>query len=389
MHLVEVKPGDKKLEESFLKVPFLIYKNDPNWIRPLDKDIESVFDPASNPAFKNGEVIRWVLFDDFGKAIGRVAAFINKDAIANMNEPAGGMGFFECINDKAAAFILFDACADWLRSKGVHIMDGPVNFGERDRFWGLLVEGFGPASYMENYNPPYYRNFFEDYGFRLYFEQNTYLIDKYKVQAPRLDKISKWVARKPNIRFEHITKKDLSKYIDDFVYIYNQSWGGFENFKPVTSADIDAVFKSMKPIMIPEFIWFGYVDDEPAGFNVFIPEVNQIFKYVNGKLDLLGKLKFAWHQLIRSNHKVKGLVFGILPKYQNLGIDAVLSYYFYLELMKKDQYRDVGISWIGGFNPKMNSLIEALSGVVDKVHYTYRKMLDDSIAFKPYGIGNK
>jgi len=389
VQLVEVKRGDKKLEKSFLEVPLFIYKNDPNWIRPLDKDIQCVFDPKGNPAFKNGEVVRWILLDGTGKAIGRVAAFISRDAIAGMDGPAGGMGFFESINDKAAAFTLFDACADWLRSKNIHIMDGPINFGERDRFWGLLVEGFGSPSYMENYNPPYYRILFEDYGFRLYFEQNTYLIDKYKVKAPRLDKISKWVTRKPNIRFEHITKKDLPKYIDDFVYIYNQSWSGFENFKPVTSEDIDAVFKSMKPIMIPEFIWFGYVDDEPAGFNVFIPEVNQVFKYVNGKLDLLGKLRFAWHQLIRSNHKVKGLVFGILPKYQNLGIDAVLSYYFYLELMKKNQYKDVGISWIGGFNPKMNSLIEALSGVVDKVHYTYRKMLDDSIEFKQYGIGNK
>jgi hypothetical protein len=195
------------------------------------------------------------------------------------------------------------------------------------------------------------------------------------------------VTRKPGIRFEHITKKDLPKYIDDFVYIYNQSWSGFENFKPVTAQEVTNIFKSMLPIMIPEFIWFGYVDNEPAGFNVFIPEVNQVFKYVNGKLDLLGKLKFGWHQLIKSNHKVKGLVFGILPKYQNLGIDAVLSYYFYLELMKKDQFRDVGISWIGGFNPKMNSLIEVLSGKVDKVHYTYRKMLDDSLVFKPYSIG--
>jgi len=387
MRLVEINEEDVNFKNQFIKVPVVLYKNDPNWIRPLDKDIEAVFDPEQNHAFNNGKLIRWILKDDAGKLIGRVAAFINYDLVNTMDEPAGAMGFFECINDQKAALKLFEACADWLKQNGMVIMDGPVNFGERDRFWGLLVDGFDPPSYMENYNPPYYKKLFEDYGFRMYFEQNTYLIDKYKVQAPRLDKISKWVTRKPGIRFEHITKKDLPKYIDDFVYIYNQSWSSFENFKPVTSADVTGIFKSMLPIMIPEFIWFSYVDNEPAGFNVFIPEVNQVFKYVNGKLDLWGKLKFGWHQLIRSNHKVKGLVFGILPKYQNLGIDAVLSYYFYLELMKKDQYRDVGISWIGGFNPKMNSLIEALSGKVDKVHYTYRKMLDETIPFKPYSIG--
>jgi hypothetical protein len=387
MQLIEVKENNESLKKRFIKVAVDIYRDDKNWIRPLDKDINGVFDPSKNPAFQNGEIVRWILVDDNGMDSGRVAAFINRDLIKNMDEPAGGMGFFECINDMHAARMLFDACATWLKHHGIKIMDGPINFGERDRFWGLLVEGFGPPSYMENYNPLYYRKLFEDYGFRLYFEQNTYLIDKYKVQSERLDKISRWVTRKPGIRFEHITKKDLPKYIDDFVYIYNKSWENFENFKPVSAEDIHAIFKSMLPIMIPEFIWFGYVDDEPAGFNVFIPEVNQIFKHVDGNLDLIGKLKFAYHQLIKSNHKVKGLVFGVLPKFQNLGIDAVLSYYFYLELMKKKQYRDVGISWIGGFNPKMNSLIEVLSGKVDKVHYTYRKMLDESISFKEYSIG--
>jgi hypothetical protein len=389
MQLIEIKKDNPANQKLFIEVPVRLYKGDKNWIRPLDEDINGVFDPAKNPAFQNGEIIRWVLLDEAKKPIGRVAAFVNRDMIKNMEDAAGGMGFFECINDQSAANMLFDACAGWLKGHGLMIMDGPINFGERDRFWGLLVEGFTPPSYMENYNPPYYRQLFEDYGFRLYFDQNTYLIDKYKVQPARLDKISKWVARKPGIRFEHITKKDLPKYIDDFVYIYNRSWESFENFKPVTSADITSIFRAMLPIMIPEFIWFGYVDDEPAGFNVFIPEVNQVFQHVNGKLDLPGKLKFAWHQFIKSNHKVKGLVFGILPKYQNLGIDAVLSYYFYLELMKKKQFRDVGISWIGGFNPKMNSLIEVLSGHVDKVHYTYRKMLDENIKFKPYSIGNK
>jgi hypothetical protein len=389
MHLVEVKEEDTRLKRLFLEVAVSLYRHDPNWIRPLDKDIDAVFDPAQNHAYKNGKLARWILLDDSGKAIGRVAVFINYDLVQNMDDAAGGMGYFECINNQKAAFMLFDQCVEWLKSNNIYIMDGPVNFGERDRFWGLLVQGFDPPSYMENYNPPYYRDLFEAYGFRLYFEQNTYLIDKYKVQAPRLDKISRWVTRKPGIRFEHVTKKNLDKYISDFVYIYNQSWNRFENFKPVTAADVTAVFKSMLPIMIPEFIWFAYVDDEPAGFNVFIPEVNQIFRHVNGRLDFIGKLKFIYHQLIRSNHKVKGLVFGILPKYQNLGIDAVLSYYFYLELMKKKQYRDVGISWIGGFNPKMNSLIEALSGSVSKVHYTYRKMLDDKIPFKPYSIGKQ
>src|SRR5207244_284402 len=146
----------------------------------------------------------------------------------------------------------------------------------------------------------------------------------------RLEKIDKWVSRKPGIRFEHITRKKLNKFIDDFLYIYNQSWAGFENFKPVTHDEIFSNFKAMLPIMVPELIWFCYVNDEPSAFNVFIREVNQVFKYVNRKLDLIGKLKFLYHKLIHSNHKLKGIAFGVLPKYQNIGLDAAMIYNFAL-----------------------------------------------------------
>ena len=162
--------------KEFLALPVRLYRNDTYWIRPLDKDIESVFDREANKTFRGGECLRWILVDDRNETIGRVAAFVNKKTVQKGNDqPTGGMGFFECVNDRKAAFMLFDQCRSWLTARGMEAMDGPVNFGNRDRWWGLLIEGFeSEPNYLCNYNFPYYKDFFEAYGFQVYFYQLTF-----------------------------------------------------------------------------------------------------------------------------------------------------------------------------------------------------------------------
>ena len=167
MKLVEVK--DKPGRKAFLDVPKILYKHDENWVCPLDSEIEDIFDPAQNKLFRDGDAIRWVLEDDHGKPVGRVAAFFNKEKAVKNEQPTGGIGFFECINDKNAAFILFDACKEWLKGKGMQAMDGPITFGENLVHWGLLTEGFTLPTYGMPYNFPYYREPFEAYGFKTYF----------------------------------------------------------------------------------------------------------------------------------------------------------------------------------------------------------------------------
>ena len=170
MQLIEVT--EKSHKRQFIQVNVLINKNDPNYIRPLDKDINNVFDPRKNNALRHSEITRWILTDNDGNLIGRIAAFVNKKYTTRGDEvPVGGIGFFECINDQDAADMLFDVARHWLLQRGMGAMDGPINCGERDRWWGLLVEGFVPPPYCLNYNPPYYRELFETYGFRPFFDQ--------------------------------------------------------------------------------------------------------------------------------------------------------------------------------------------------------------------------
>ena len=166
----------KALEEEFIALPKRLYKGNRNWVCPLDDDIRAVFDPAKNKLYSDGEAIRWVAYNAEGEVVGRIAAFYDNEHAYSYEQPTGGCGFFEAINDQELANQLFEASRMWLISRGMEAMDGPVNFGPRDSWWGLLVEGyeFQPL-YANPYNPPYYKELFENYGFQNYFNQNTYI----------------------------------------------------------------------------------------------------------------------------------------------------------------------------------------------------------------------
>ncbi|MBL7756260.1 MAG: hypothetical protein JNL59_02665 [Chitinophagaceae bacterium] len=94
MQLTEVK--DTATAKAFLQVNTIINGKDPNYIQPLRKDVEDVFDPAKNKTFRQGQATRWILRDKNGKLIGRIAAFINKKYKNIYDEgTVGGIGFFD------------------------------------------------------------------------------------------------------------------------------------------------------------------------------------------------------------------------------------------------------------------------------------------------------
>ena len=156
MKLLEVKT--KKDSQLFVALSVALYKNIPAWIRPIDEEIENIFNPYINNNYKNGECIRWIL-EDNNKIISRVAAFINFKTASKLNcQPTGGIGFFECINNQKTADILFDSSKVWLKERGVEAMDGAINFGNRNKWWGVLTKGYDIApSYQCNYNFHYYK----------------------------------------------------------------------------------------------------------------------------------------------------------------------------------------------------------------------------------------
>lgn len=374
---------------KFLTFPVGLYQNNPTWIRPLNQDIESVFDKKKNKTFRHGECIRWILVDDTGKTIGRIAAFVNQKIVNKGNDqPTGGIGFFECINDQAAAFRLFDQCKDWLQSKEMEAMDGPVNFGPRDRWWGLLIEGFEKeANYQCNYNFPYYKDFFEAYGFQVYFYQLTFGRKVQGPLSPRLLEKAELVAKNPDYTFKHVEKIDVKKLAEDIRYVYNKAWAKRGETPELTETQAVQLVKQMKPVMDKRLLWFGYHKEEPVIFFLSLPEVNQIFKHVNGNLNWLGKIKFLWHRWRGTSKKAFGVLFGIVPEHHGKGLDGGIILAF-RKLMQEDylRYDEYEMNWIGDFNPKMIRIAEQINTEVVKRHATYRKLFDSSKPFKRYPI---
>lgn len=364
--------NNTSLEDQFIHVQKEIHRNNPDFVAALDNDIRDTFNPAKNTNFSRGEAVRWMLMQG-EKAVGRIAAFYKKETDGLW----GGIGFFEAPNNQQAANMLLDEASKWLRSKGCTYMDGPVNFGERDKFWGLLVKGFERPSYQENYNPPYYQTLFETYGFTKNFEQHTSEITTTTFKYERFKKLSDRVFANPAYRYEHYRDKDLKRFAADFIYIYNKAWASRKDFVPMTTDKVETTLRSIRPIMVEKAIWFVYANNEPAGFYINVTDVNQIFRHLHGRMDWWGKLKFLWYRATTRIDRIRGIVFGVIPEYQNLGLETGLIMSMYNAMTTHHpEFRSAELAWVGDFNPKMLSLFEALGAETSKIHYTYRRELN-------------
>lgn len=382
MKIVEV--STPKEIKKFHQVPYLIYKNDPNWIAHIKQEVEAVFQPSKNKYFEHGSATRFILEDSSGKTIGRVAAFIDEKRAKTFNQPTGGMGFFECIEDKSAAFLLFDACKKWLESRGMEAMDGPINFGEKDRYWGLLVNGFDhPPIYANSYNPSYYQEFFESYGFQTYFNQHNFIRPLTTQLPERYIKRCERIEKNKDYHLKTIDKNNLKKYADDFREIYNAAWVTHDNFKGMSEEQSMAMLKKIKPVMEEDLVWFAYYNDKPIAFLIMLPELNQFFQATNGNFNLLGKLKFLLKKLFSKPKFVWGLAFGVTPKFQGIGMESyVLNSAAEHLRTKRPNYKDVIVTWIGDFNPKMMHVTESMGAKNYHDLKTYRKLFDENAVFE-------
>lgn len=382
MNVIEVK--SRKDKKVFVDFPKDLYHNDPFWVCPLDSGIESVFDPVQNHAFSNGTAARWILMDDNNKVIGRVSAFIDKVRSEANSQPSGGMGFFEVIDNREAAFILFNTARDWLASQGIKAMDGPVNFGENDNNWGLLVDGFMQQGYGMPYNKRYYRDFFEEYGFKNYFEQYSYHVpvDKF---PERIMKIADWISRRPGYTFRHFELKNSRKFVNDIVEIYNETWSVFkEDFTPLDPAFLEESLRKAEFIIDEELIWFAYFNGKPIAFFILFPDVNQILKHINGSLTPWNMIRVLYYKLTHEMNRMRAVVGGVHPNFQNSGVESAIFLHLYRVFVKKPWYKELELSWVGDFNAKMISIYEALGAKKAKTHITYRYMIDESLPFMRY-----
>lgn len=360
--------------ENFHRVLDVVYGGDEGFIYPIKADVEAVFDVNKNKSFRNGAARRWIAVDTAGRMAGRVAAFYT---VKPKSGKRGGIGFFESINDDEVANALFDIAEEWLAEESCLSIYAPINFGDRDSYWGLLISAITPTSYRENYHPKYYQQWFTSRGYKLEIEQNTYDIVEKEFNYERFSKIAERVMSKPGYRFEFFRYAQLEKFAADFVSIYNEAWAFHDDFEPLQYEALHKRLKEIKPAMPEEFAIFAYDNHKPIGFFVAILEINQVLKDFKGSMGWWQKIQFMLNRSKIS--KAKGIVFGIVPSHQNLGVETGLIIKFHQGNATTKQMDTMELAWVGDFNPKMISMLESLGAVKTKVHHTYRKEISGII----------
>jgi hypothetical protein len=376
----------KEHKKQFFDCARIIYSDDPYWVSPLDIEIESIFDPNHNSSFKHGDAKRWIALDSNHQVVGRIGAFFHREKAMKHSPHAGGVGFFESIDNQDVATLLFDVSRDWLKEQGMEAMDGPVNFGENFLYWGLLVEGFSHQAYGMQYHKPYYKLLFENYGFKNYFNQFSYHVDLTVPFNERQVRFAEFLGRKGNYSFEHLQLKNKDKYIDDIFFIFNEVWSNFhEDYTPLGKSDIEQLLDDCTDILNEKFIWFVYDEGKPVGMIITLPDVNQVVKPFKGKLNLINKIRFISRS---KNPKVvtraRQLISGVIPEYQKKGVIGPL----FLKMagsLKESGIKELEMSWVGEYNHTVNKMYKQMDNAEKaKTHTTYRYMFDQTAEFKRF-----
>lgn len=365
---------------EFLNFPQRLFQEDQNYIRPLDQDIEKIFDPKKNKFFKAGICERFIFKNEKEETVGKIAVFVNKKY--RQDQPTGGVGFFDCINDQKTADFIFNFAKNWLQEKGMEAMDGPINFGERDQFWGLLIEGFSEPLYAMNYNAPYYRTLFEKYGFQIFFNQLCFGRKIHDPVAENFLEMHARVSRNKSITARPLQLKSLKKFARDFTQIYNQAWASHGEGKQMSEMQTLKLFNNLKPVINEHISWFVYENEKPIGMWMNIPDLNQWIKFFNGKFGWVQKLFFLILKKFKKNRKMVGLVFGIIPEWQRKGVDGFMIWEGTKHFRESTNFTDYEMQWIGDFNPKMIRIAENLDTKVTRKLATYRYLFDANKEFK-------
>jgi len=315
---------DKKTFKDFLRLPYLIYAGDPNWVAPLLRDIKAMFDRNEHPFHQHSEVEPFVAYRD-GEAVGRIVAIHNRNHVEFHNEPVGFFGFFECEDRQETADALFIRAAEWLRERGLTTMRGPASFSTNEEA-GLLIEGFDvPPTIMMPYNPIRYMNLIESAGFSEAKSMVTLHLLLPEGAPDYLRKREKRLQERLKVTVRCIRMNEFEAELDLVREIYNSAWEKNWGFVPMTEAEIGHMAKELKPVLKqdPQQVIFAQDDSgRPLGFALWLKDYNRALIHARGRLLPTGLLKILWYA--RKIDMARVLTLGLIPEARGQGIDNLL-----------------------------------------------------------------
>ena len=365
-----VTTGEEK--KKFLEFPYTHYKDDPHFVPPLRLDQKKLLDTKKNSFYKNAEVVTSIA-EHNGEIAGRISATVDHRFNAHHKRKTGHFGFFECIDHQPTANLLFRVAEDWLREKGMEDVLGPASPGMMDVL-GLLVEGFDKDPYiMMPYNKPYYDKQLKNAGYEVDMELLAFLMKLENIPWDRLERAKQIVYKRvPGLSFRQVNLKKINAEIDIVRKIYVEAWSNNWGFLPLTKEEFSELADDLKMILDPEIAHIAEVDGKPVGFSISLPNLNPIFKNLNGNLFPFGIFKILLGK--RKVLQVRTALMGVLPEYQGRGIEALLNQQT-IELGSKKGYNEAELSWVLASNKEMIRVAERLGATIDKRYSMYSKQL--------------
>ena len=355
---------------AFLRLPWRIYRDDPNWVPPLLVEQRKLLNRRRHPFHRHADV-RYFLARRGERVVGRIAAIVNHRHVEFHGESVGFFGFFECEDDPAAALALVARAGDWLRERGMTAMRGPMNFSTNEEC-GLLVDGFdSPPMIMMTHNPAYYERLLEGAGLRKAKDLFAYLLAEIREPDRLLRGVAR-LARRSEATVRPIRMKELKREVERIREVYNSAWERNWGFVPMTEAEFDEMAKQMKQIVDPELCLIAEIDGAPAGFVLALPDFNQAIRHANGRLLPLGLFRLLWHA--RRIDQVRVITLGVKPAYRRHGLDAMMMLRCYQRALELG-YRRSEASWILEDNLPMRRIMDRLGWRVYKTYRIYEQPL--------------
>lgn len=374
---ITVRPVSSRSElRQFIDLQFELYRGNPYWVAPLRRDVSHSLTPSKNPFFEHGKIQPFLATDGRGEVVGRIAAIINGMHLKKYEDANGFFGFFECIEDYDVAHALFERAAEWLREQGMRGVRGPANPSLND-IAGLLVDGFDrqPAVMMP-YNPPYYQDFIERYGFARAMTMWAYYVHKKYVQIEKMRRGVELVKRRtPGLTVRTIDMSRFDEEANTILNIYNEAWSKNWGHVPMTENEFAALAKMMKQVVDPRIVFVVEDAGKPVAFAIALPNLNLALRHIpNGRLLPLGLPKLLAYSTFGGVYECRNLLMGVLPEYKGKGLDALMN----LELIQRGPeagYDACEMSWVLDANQVLKNSLVAMGAVVDKQYAMYEKSL--------------
>jgi len=363
--------------KEFHQLPFRIYSNNKYWRPNLREEIEDIFNQSENVFFEHGECERYIVFKE-GEVVGRFAVMNDQQKDKLYDPKMGGIGFIEMENDQLLANGIINFAKDWHRKRGYHAMRGPINFGENDNYWGLLVENYeNPPVYGMFYHLPYYKTLLEATGAEKFEDHYSFDRDMYAPFPDKIKRISERLLQRDYIEFRELDKKNLMRDAAYIRQIYNRSWSNQDiseregEFTELSEDTVRKMAKDLKPVLLPGSSFLTFVHGEPASFIVTLPDLSELLA------ETKGRIRF-WHifKLLHFKKKVtriRIIAYGTVPKYRKLGLEALVFYRGVIGVRENNTtVKRMEGAWISEKNWLMQRSVEALGCVHHKTHRTYR-----------------